>query len=50
MSPPFAALLGVLRALNPSAPQAFAVHGAATLDWLFELDASRTVRRAAETS
>jgi G3E family GTPase len=44
-----AAWLDELRALNPSAPHAFAVHGAATLDWLFELDASRNVRRAAET-
>ena len=46
---PSAALLDELRALNPSAPHAFAVHGAATLDWLFELDACRNVRRAAET-
>jgi hypothetical protein len=46
---PSAALLDALRALNPSAPHALAVRGAATLDWLFELDASRTVRRAAET-
>jgi len=46
---PSAALLDELRALNPSAPHAFAVHGAATLDWLFELDASRNARRAAET-
>jgi G3E family GTPase len=46
---PSAALLDDLRALNPNAPHAFAVHGAATLDWLFELDASRNARRAAET-
>jgi G3E family GTPase len=48
VSAPSAALLDELRALNPSAPHAFAAHGAATLDWLFELDASRNVRRAAE--
>jgi G3E family GTPase len=45
---PSAALLDELRALNPNAPHAFAVHGAATLDWLFELHASRDTRRAAE--
>jgi G3E family GTPase len=38
-----------LRALNPNAPHAFAVHGAATLEWLLELDTSRDARRAAET-
>jgi len=46
---PSAALLDELRALNPNAPHAFAVHGATTLDWLFELEASRDVLRAAET-
>jgi G3E family GTPase len=46
---PSAALLDELRALNPNAPHAFAVHGAATLDWLLELDTSRDARRAAET-
>jgi G3E family GTPase len=49
LTAPSAALLDELRALNPSAPHAFAAHGAATLDWLFELDACRNVRRAAET-
>ena len=37
-----------LRALNPNAPHAFAVHDAATLDWLIECDSSRDARRAAE--
>jgi G3E family GTPase len=45
---PSVALLDELRALNPSAPDACTVHGATTLDWLFELDAARNVRRAAE--
>jgi G3E family GTPase len=45
---PSAALLGELRALNPDAPHAFAVHGAAAIDWLFELGSSRYARRAAE--
>jgi G3E family GTPase len=46
---PSASLLEELRALNPNAPHAFAVHGAATLDWLLGLDTSRDARRAAET-
>jgi G3E family GTPase len=45
---PSAALLDELRALNPNAAHAFAVQGAATLDWLFEPGASRDARRAAE--
>ena len=45
---PSAALLSELRALNPHAPQALAVQGAAAIDWLFELGSSRDTRRAAE--
>jgi G3E family GTPase len=45
---PCAAFLDELRALNPNAPHAFAVHGAATLDWLSEPHSSRDARRAAE--
>jgi G3E family GTPase len=45
---PSAAFLDELRALNPNAPQAFAVDDAATLDWLTEFDSSRDARRAAE--
>jgi G3E family GTPase len=45
---PSAALLSELRALNPNAPHAFAVQGAATIDWLFELGSSRDTQRAAE--
>jgi G3E family GTPase len=45
---PSAVFLNELRALNPNAPHALAVHGAATLDWLFELHSSRDARRAAE--
>jgi G3E family GTPase len=45
---PSAALLSELCALNPYAPHAFAVHGAAAIDWLFELGSSRDTRRAAE--
>ena len=45
---PSAALLSELRALNPHAPHAFAVQGAAAIDWLFELGSSRDPRRAAE--
>lgn len=45
---PSAALLGELRALNPHAAHGFAVDRAATADWLFELDASRDARRAAD--
>jgi G3E family GTPase len=41
--------LDALRALNPNAPYASAVDGAATLDWLFERDGSRDIRREAET-
>jgi G3E family GTPase len=45
---PSAALVGELRALNPDAPHAFAVHGAAAINWLFEPGPSRDARRAAE--
>jgi G3E family GTPase len=45
---PSAALLDELRALNPNAPHAFAVHDAVTLDWLVEFDSSRDAGRAAE--
>jgi G3E family GTPase len=45
---PSAALLSELRALNPHAPQALAVQGAAAIDWLFDLGSSRDTRRAAE--
>jgi G3E family GTPase len=45
---PSEALLEELRALNPNASHAFAVHDAATLDWLVEFDSSRDARRAAE--
>lgn len=45
---PSAALLGELHALNPVAPYAFAVHGAAAIDWLFEIGSSRDAGRATE--
>jgi G3E family GTPase len=45
---PAAALLDELRALNPNASHALSVQGSATIDWLFEPDSSRNVRRAAE--
>jgi G3E family GTPase len=41
--------LDALRSLNPDAPHAFVEDGAATLDWLFQRDGSRDIRRAAET-
>jgi G3E family GTPase len=45
---PSAVLLDELHALNPDAPRAFGIHGAAAIDWLFELGSSREDRRAAE--
>jgi G3E family GTPase len=45
---PSTALLSELRALNPNAPHAFVMHGAAAIDWLFEPGSSRDAGRASE--
>jgi len=50
LADPSAALLDELRRLNPDAPHAFAEHGAATLDWLFEPSSFRDGRCTAKTS